>query len=245
MKMKYFAVLAAVLVLATAGRAGIVLQFGESNLSAAIPDGNLSGLSRSIVLSGYDTYIPLSLTVNLRITSTGFGAFNGDFYSDLRHVSADGTTTRLAVLLNRVGRTGTMLSGYSDEDGMNVTLSDSAAADIHNYRFTLFGSNDIPLTGPLTGTWQPDGRNVSPELSLESTPRTAFLNQLTGAVPNGTWTLFISDVKAGGTSQLMDWQVTMQAAAIPEPGTWAAAALLVGAAGYVRWRKRAKVSSKC
>ena len=27
---------------------------------------------------------------------------------------------------------------------------------------------------------------------------------------------------------------------IPEPGTWAAAALLVGAAGYVRWRKRAK-----
>ena len=25
---------------------------------------------------------------------------------------------------------------------------------------------------------------------------------------------------------------------VPEPGTWAAAALLVGAAGYVRWRKR-------
>jgi len=29
---------------------------------------------------------------------------------------------------------------------------------------------------------------------------------------------------------------------VPEPGTWAAAALLVGAAGYARWRKRAKVS---
>ena len=28
------------------------------------------------------------------------------------------------------------------------------------------------------------------------------------------------------------------AAPIPEPGTWAAAALLAGAAGYVRWRKR-------
>lgn len=31
-------------------------------------------------------------------------------------------------------------------------------------------------------------------------------------------------------------------APIPEPGTWAAAALLVGAAGYVRWRRRAKIS---
>lgn len=31
-------------------------------------------------------------------------------------------------------------------------------------------------------------------------------------------------------------------AAVPEPGTWAAAALLVGVAGYVRLRKRAKVS---
>ena len=30
-------------------------------------------------------------------------------------------------------------------------------------------------------------------------------------------------------------------AAVPEPGTWAAAALLVGGAGYVRWRRR-KVS---
>jgi hypothetical protein len=31
-------------------------------------------------------------------------------------------------------------------------------------------------------------------------------------------------------------------APVPEPGTWAAAALLIGTAGYVRWRKRAKVS---
>ncbi|MGA1124293.1 MAG: PEP-CTERM sorting domain-containing protein, partial [Chthoniobacterales bacterium] len=30
--------------------------------------------------------------------------------------------------------------------------------------------------------------------------------------------------------------------AVPEPGTWAAAALLVGGAAFMRWRKRAKVS---
>ena len=31
-------------------------------------------------------------------------------------------------------------------------------------------------------------------------------------------------------------------AAVPEPGTWAAAALLAGGAAFARWRKRAKVS---
>ena len=31
-------------------------------------------------------------------------------------------------------------------------------------------------------------------------------------------------------------------AAVPEPGTWAAAALLAGGAGFMRWRKRATVS---
>jgi hypothetical protein len=30
--------------------------------------------------------------------------------------------------------------------------------------------------------------------------------------------------------------------AVPEPGTWAAAALLAGGAGFMRWRKRAKVA---
>ena len=29
---------------------------------------------------------------------------------------------------------------------------------------------------------------------------------------------------------------------IPEPGTWAAAAMLAGGAAFLRWRKRAKVS---
>jgi len=31
-------------------------------------------------------------------------------------------------------------------------------------------------------------------------------------------------------------------AAVPEPGTWAASALLAGGAAFVRWRKRAKVA---
>ena len=37
--------------------------------------------------------------------------------------------------------------------------------------------------------------------------------------------------------------ITASAAPVPEPGTWAAAAMLLGGAGFMRWRKiRAKVS---
>ena len=35
---------------------------------------------------------------------------------------------------------------------------------------------------------------------------------------------------------------TPVSSAVPEPGTWAAAALLAGGAAFIRWRKRAKVS---
>jgi formylglycine-generating enzyme required for sulfatase activity len=38
------------------------------------------------------------------------------------------------------------------------------------------------------------------------------------------------------------FRVASGPAAVPEPGTWAAAALLVGGAAFMRWRKRAKVA---
>ncbi|MFM8458175.1 MAG: autotransporter-associated beta strand repeat-containing protein [Chthoniobacterales bacterium] len=50
----------------------------------------------------------------------------------------------------------------------------------------------------------------------------------------------------GGTFSIAqsgnDLNLVFSTPAIPEPGTWAAALLLMGAAGYVRWRNRTKVS---
>ncbi|MBU3664632.1 MAG: hypothetical protein FGM15_01960 [Chthoniobacterales bacterium] len=48
-----------------------------------------------------------------------------------------------------------------------------------------------------------------------------------------------SVVKSGSNLNLV---FTSASAAVPEPGPWAAAALLAGGAGFVRWRKRANVS---
>lgn len=65
-------------------------------------------------------------------------------------------------------------------------FSDTASTDIHNY-----GGNGGAL---VTGTYQPDGREVSPLLSLDTTPRTAFLSSFTGLDPNGEWVLFVVDI---------------------------------------------------
>jgi hypothetical protein len=45
----------------------------------------------------------------------------------------------------------------------------------------------------------------------------------------------------GASPTYMNFATTAPAA-VPEPGTWAAAALLAGGAGFMRWRKRAKVA---
>jgi hypothetical protein len=53
----------------------------------------------------------------------------------------------------------------------------------------------------------------------------------TFAIEERTGGLFVTYTAGGGQP-------------VPEPGTWAAAALLAGAAGYVRWRRRKEVEPK-
>jgi hypothetical protein len=48
----------------------------------------------------------------------------------------------------------------------------------------------------------------------------------------------VDDIYGRAQSTISSFEV----AAVPEPGTWAAAALLAGGAAFMRWRKRTKVS---
>jgi len=52
---------------------------------------------------------------------------------------------------------------------------------------------------------------------------------------------YLGDFSVGASPTYMNFAITAPAA-VPEPGTWAAAALLVGGAAFMRWRKRAKVA---
>src|ERR1039457_2401051 len=163
--------------------------------SGNIPDGNASGSAGTATASGFLPTIS-DISVKLNIS----GGYNGDLYAYLSYGGV------LVPLLNRVGVTGTSggdAFGYG-ETGFNVTLSSAGAPDVHfygKYRPHINGS------GHLTGTWQPAGRAIDPQSapsSFDSASRVSF-GSYNGLNPNGTWTLFLADLSAGGQSQLLGW----------------------------------------
>ena len=182
------------------------------NLNRAIPDGDSSGLSDMESVSSTIGSLG-AVRVKLHIA----GEFNGDLYVYLRHIH--GNTTNFCVLLNRVGRTASNPSGYADP-GLDVTFDQIAAnGNIHTYQAVT----NLPDGAPLTGTWQPDGRNVDPANVLDTTPSTTTLSSFSGTPGSGEWTLYLADLATGGTNQLVSWELELNGIQTPTV-TWAAPA---------------------
>jgi subtilisin-like proprotein convertase family protein len=183
-----------------------------ASLNKVIPDGQPTGVSdtENLTFSGPGL---VSIT-DLQVTLTIANGYNGDFYAYLVH---DGGFT---VLLNRVGRTASNPTGYSDA-GMDVTFS-ASGNDIHDYRnFSPIFNGD-----QLTGTWAPDGRYVDPEFVEDTDPQTSLLSSFNGTNPNGTWTLFLADLDFGSQGTLVNWGLVVTA--VPEPSAWT----LLGLGGF-------------
>ena len=221
-----FRLFGAALAASLAFSAGAATVTNTFNFSAgqAIPDNNLSGLLKV----GSVSLLSIPAVQEIRVGLNISGNFNGDLYAYLQKDGAQ------SILLNRVGVGSYNPFGYSDA-GFNVTFSDSAAADIHGYRTTTKDA----LTTQLTGTWQPDGRTISPNSApslFDTALRPAMLSSFEGVNPTGNWNLFISDISAGGNSTLNSWslQFVNTVTPVPEPGTIAllglgGVALVVGA----------------
>ncbi|MBU3666781.1 MAG: hypothetical protein FGM15_13035 [Chthoniobacterales bacterium] len=110
--------------------------------------------------------------------------------------------------------------------------------------------------GPLDNFWTPSSASASTTMMFRANVNTNNMyiskNYVLGTPVTGTLTwsnksFATLQVTPGTyvwswTGDSMTMNIGSPAPAIPEPGTWAAAALLVGGAGYVRWRKRAKIS---
>jgi subtilisin-like proprotein convertase family protein len=205
MKTNIYLTLSAGLLLTAAAAQATILYSGPS-FTGTIPDANPAGVSSSITVSGatLDTVRDVNVTLSLS------GGYNGDLYGYL--VGPDGG---MAILLNRIGRTGSAPFGSSGS-GMNITFNDSALTDIH-----AAGS------GYLTGSYQSDGRNVNPLNVLDTDTRTHGLDQVFAEVNNrainGTWTLFLADLSGGNTMSLVGWGLDITQ--VPEPTTWALAGL--------------------
>jgi len=188
-----------------------------SNITVSGLSGSTVGVTDSHTISSAITSIT-NITVSLQIT----GGFNGDYYAYLVHSSG------FAVLLNRIGRTSSNDLGNSGS-GINVTFDDLAlSGDIHL----------APNASPLTGMWDPDARNVNPSSSLDTSPRTAFLDSFNGLDASGTWTLFVSDAGPVSTGTFASW--TLNITGIPEPGTFSLALLGIGTLAYFYKRARAR-----
>ena len=183
-------------------------------VNASVPDDTPTGLTDTRTVSGSTILDITSVDLLLQFS----GGWNGDLYAYLSH------STGFTIALNRPGKSllNTIGSGSS---GMTITLSDLAATDIHT---------GIAGSGFVSGTYQPDARNVDPALVLDTSPRTDFLSSFNGLAANGTWTLFVADMSAGDESTLVGWGLTINGT--PEPSR--ALLMMLGFAGALLRRRR-------
>jgi subtilisin-like proprotein convertase family protein len=169
-------------------------------LNLPVPDGDSSGLvnQQTVNLTSSDPITSVGVWLNLRgIENSGF---NGDLYAWLQHDSG------FSVLLNRPGRDINTPAGYGD-NGIAGWFRDTSP-DVHTYRTTLSGP--FPITdNSLLGNFGPDGRETDPANVVTADPRTALLQSFVGLNPNGTWTLFVSDVASGGEVELNSWGLAL------------------------------------
>ena len=163
-------------------------------VNTQIPDNSAIGLSSSRSLVSQVTAIS-SVEVYLNVS----GGWAGDLYAYLSHGSG------FSVLLNRPGRTASVDEG-SGAVSLLITIAGSGISDVHT---------GIPASGSVTGVFQPDGRNLDPAASLDTSPRTALLDSFNGLDANGEWTLYFADVAAGDTMTLNSW--SLQVTGVPEP----------------------------
>ncbi len=192
--MKSATLLVCLLTAGSATAATIITETFSMSTSATIPDADLSGLLQTITPATTIDSVNM-ITLNLNTT----GGWNGDLYAYLWH---NGT---LSVLVNRPGRT-TSLPDGSATAGMSVTLADSAGTDLH------------VASGSLSGTFQPDGRDISPLSALDTSPRTDALADFISQPAAGNWRLFIADIASGSTATLTSWSISITGpTSVPEP----------------------------
>jgi subtilisin-like proprotein convertase family protein len=191
----------------------------DYTVNSSVPDNNPTGLvdTRTIIGSS----ITSITSIEVRFQSSG--GWNGDLYAFLSHDSG------FSVLLNRPGTSSLDTIG-SASSGFNVVFSDDAITDIHT---GLAGG------GYITGTWQPDARNVDPDFVLDTDPRTAFLSSFNGLAADGNWTLFMADMSAGDESTLTGWGLTITGS-VPEPSR--VLLLMLGLASSLLRRRRCSAS---
>ena len=185
-----------------------------------------------------------AVIVNINIGPTGFniGGINGGVadssYSEIDAFPISGNELSLA----------NNFFAYTGLDGSGLNFANGISGWATPVKFSLNDSIGVTSrysAGPANFFSTPDA--VSPDFGAGS-----YMGFQTSQGNYGwlevTWTASSSQfqILSGAYESTPNVAILAGAgpgpAAVPEPGTWAAAALLVGGAAFMRWRKRAKVS---
>jgi hypothetical protein len=175
---------------------------GVGTLNSTITDGTPIGTMNQIAVSGVT--LGVGQTADIQVTLNVSGGVNSDLYA---YLSYNGSSV---VLLNRIGVSSGNAFGDSGSGLNNVVLSGAGSANIH----TLTGGSAV------SGTYKPDGNNISPLGSASSFSAGGGSQTLDASFgnmsPNGTWTLYFADVVTGGGNETLNgWSLNITA--VPEP----------------------------
>ena len=131
------------------------------------------------------------------------------------------------------------LIGNDNGVGANTDFTTLAAGD----GLVSFSWDYSTVDGP---NWDPFGYllgGVFTQLTDDSGAQTQSGTASFSVLAGQTFGFRVNSVDGTfGPAQSIISSFEVGSAAIPEPGTWAAAALLAGGAAFMRWRKRTKVS---
>jgi len=186
-----------------------------------------AGIVINMVESGSDVVATVSGSINSLAGATSAGSNNAGLYSGLR---ASGPT---------------MSFGLATQSGFPLVTVNYYSVPVFPTSFGTGSTLQVATTSTASANML--FRNIA--------DHTLYLDQayVLGTPVTGTLTWAGKSFATLGVDQgsyLWSWagdSITLNIGSVapspvPEPGTWAAAALLAGGATFMRWRKRAKVS---
>jgi subtilisin-like proprotein convertase family protein len=227
-KIKEFGLMAGLALASWAAHGQIATNSYTFNIGATLPDNSVAGFTYATNLAVAPDPISIS---NLLVSVDISGGRNSTLYVYLK-----GPNGALAILLNSVGVSQGNSTGYKDT-GVDVTFSDSATnGSIHFYQNNPGYPQDLNANGQITGLWQPDGENISPQSPAKdfTGAQTAMLSSFQNTDPNGTWTLFAEEEGHGGPTVLNS--LSLEIVTVAEPPTVALCGL--GGITLLFWFRR-------
>lgn len=208
---------------------GLVMQ---STLYAAIILPSVNWTS-----GGFPASNNFSTTNNITLTTANFGnagsLFNFD-WGGMPCAAGYATTSTSAVAIGYTIGTSTTTVTFS-ESISNLSLwfnfiDPGTTFDFTGLNWTFVaGNNASRVADTVVSTG-------------DNSPNDGFLVNVAGSFGSSSPLSFTIDKTVAGDTAGFTLSAPAPPLAVPEPGTWAAAALLVGGAVFLRWRRRAAVA---